>query len=243
MFFVEKRLSQHAEVVISMAPSWTGFYCVPLSTQIICDAFKKRVRFTHLSERLRCLAALLIKYIWTFETRQQQVGHFRQKLCMTEWTMQWLQDQKKFSLSATVPHFYVNVISGGQKASTFLYVKFPVFIYLFFLFYFFLIFLCHGGILDRPKHLLTVISAPGADIDCQQDVSFLLFISSSLRDASECKSAFSPWRVGGAVVGWRTEGEWWWWGDMLGWDAVGGVQTWKDGGKALQEQVEGSEEW
>lgn len=54
--------------------------------------------------------------------------------------------------------------------------------------------------MDNPEHLLTVISAPGADIDCQQDVSFLLFIFSSLRDAAECKSAFSPWRVGGVCV-------------------------------------------
>lgn len=52
--------------------------------------------------------------------------------------------------------------------------------------------------MDSPELLLTVIWAPGsADIDCQRDVSFLLFISSVLRDAAECKSAFSPWRVGG----------------------------------------------
>lgn len=57
------------------------------------------------------------------------------------------------------------------------------------------------GISDSPQHSLTVILAPGsADIDCQRDVSFLLFISSSLWDAAECKSAFSPWRAGRTVV-------------------------------------------
>lgn len=60
------------------------------------------------------------------------------------------------------------------------------------------------GILDRPEHLLTVILAPGsADIDCQRDVSFLLFISPFLRESAECKSAFSPWRVGRTVEGER----------------------------------------
>lgn len=51
-------------------------------------------------------------------------------------------------------------------------------------------------------HLLTVILAPGSeDSDCQRDVSFLLFISSFLRDAAECKSAFSPCGVGGGGGG------------------------------------------
>lgn len=71
----------------------------------------------------------------------------------------------------------------------FMYLFIYLFINLLFIF-------CLGGILDSPEYLLTVILAPGsADIDCQRDVSFLLFISSSLRDAAECKSAFSPWRV------------------------------------------------
>lgn len=49
-------------------------------------------------------------------------------------------------------------------------------------------------------------SAPAADIDCQQDVSFLLFISSSLSDVAECKSGFSP-RGGGVRGGGGAEGE------------------------------------
>lgn len=92
---------------------------------------------------------------------------------------------------------------GDRFSFFFSLAKFHVFIYLFINLSF--IFFCLCGILDRPKHLLTVILAPGsADIDCQRDVSFLLFISSILRDAAECKSAFSPWRVerwGG--------GQWW----------------------------------
>lgn len=76
----------------------------------------------------------------------------------------------------------------------FSFAKFLVFIYLF-IYQSFIFCLC--GILDSPEHLLTVILAPGsADIDCQRDVSFLLFISSLLKDAAECKSAFSPWRMG-----------------------------------------------
>lgn len=84
--------------------------------------------------------------------------------------------------------------------------------------------------MDSPEHLLTVILAPGsADIDCQRDVSFLLFISSFLRDAAECKSAFSPWRVGrwggcwavGRTVVVRGDG------------AVGGADR-RDGGKGLR---------
>lgn len=94
------------------------------------------------------------------------------------------------------------------------------FIYLFFLFIYF----CLCGILDSPEHLLTVILAAGsADIDCQRDVSFLLFISSFLGDAAECKSAFSPWRWGDGVGGW---GKQWWRGEMeghMGWGQTGGT--------------------
>ncbi len=84
--------------------------------------------------------------------------------------------------------------------------------------------------MDSPEHLLTVILAPGsADIDCQRDVSFLLFISSFLRDAAECKSAFSPWRWGGGG-GWA-----------VGRTVVvkaGGADR-RDGGKGLRGGEEG----
>lgn len=96
--------------------------------------------------------------------------------------------------------------------------------------YLFIFFFCLSGILDSHKHLLTVILAPGsADIDCQRDVSFLLFISSFQRDAAECKSAFSPCRVGW-WVGWYSEwwrGQWRWWWGVVGADG-------SDGGKELQ---------
>lgn len=78
-----------------------------------------------------------------------------------------------------------------------------MFIFLFIFLFIYLFSLC--GILDSPEHLLTVILAAGsADIDCQRDVSFLLFISSFLGDAAECKSAFSPW---GLVGGEENSGE------------------------------------
>lgn len=102
----------------------------------------------------------------------------------------------KLFVSSLIILFYFFKKSTMSYNSTVLFFfslsKFHVFIYLSFL-------LCLGGILDSHKHLLTVILAPGsADTDCQRDVSFLLFISSFLRDAAECKSAFSPCRV---VVG------------------------------------------
>lgn len=85
---------------------------------------------------------------------------------------------------------------------------------------FFFFFLCLGGIIDSPEQLLTVILAPGADIDSQQDIPFLLFISSSLRDAAECKSAFSPWEGGGELQ--ENSG-----GKMLGWDGgAADLKTW-----------------
>lgn len=47
------------------------------------------------------------------------------------------------------------------------------------------------GILGSSEQLLTVILASGStDIDCQRDVSFLLFISSFLLDDAECMSVF-----------------------------------------------------
>lgn len=84
--------------------------------------------------------------------------------------------------------------------------------------------------MDSPEHLLTVILAPGTDIDCQQDVFFLLFISSSLRDAAECKSAISPWRVGRGeggqwVVGAQTENGGGSEGTYWVWNGGGGLQT------------------
>lgn len=98
---------------------------------------------------------------------------------------------------------------------------FIFFIYLVYLFIYLFILFCLCGILDSPEHLLTVILAPGsADIDCQRDVSFLLFISSFLRDAAECKSAFSPWGVGrwGWVGGGENSGGEGRWGGSVGVD-------------------------
>ena len=114
----------------------------------------------------------------------------------------------------------------------FSFAKFHVFIYLFIYLFINLLFFCLCGILDSPEHLLTVILAPGsADIDCQRDVSFLLFISSFLRDAAECKSAFSPWRGGGVERwGWVGVGE-----DSGGEEGRrGGGADRRDGGKGLQ---------
>lgn len=182
-----------------------------------CAMHFKKPKFTH-SKCLCHIQGLQLQPISTFVSRQTfSIRTVHEQYCD-------LSIRRKSSM---VPHSFFHVIS---KSSLFpCDAKFQVGIY-----FFFTLFWCLGGSLDSPKHLLTVISAPGsADIDCQRDVSFLLFISSSLRDAAECKSAFSPWRWGRWLAlrrrtWWR--GEIWggcrlkrWWKRAAG---MGGEVTW-----------------